>query len=156
MKRILLMAAFMMTAGFVLNAQSDAKSCNKPCTHEEKASAQVDNGASKAVLAANNDESIEMKTCEQSGNVSFYRKDVCENSGKVSYTEVEYQDASGTFVAKAASDVEPAKAAPAEKSSCNSKSSKSCCSSKASKTSAMHPNAGNCSSSAKKSCGEKS
>jgi len=171
MKKILFLSAFFMLAGLTLSAQSEskAKSCDKPCTHSEKASASASTDVSKAVMAAEKAENIEMKTCEKSGNVSFYRKDVCEHSGKVSYTEVEYMDATGEFVVKAEnteSSVEN------EKKSCSSSKSASesksgCCSSKSAAASAKgscgskatKASSGCCSSkskSAKASCGTKS
>ena len=157
MKQLLFIAAFFLSATVAVNAQTEGKTCDKPCTHTEKASAQVDNTMSKAIEAANSDQSIEVRTCEKSGNVSFYKKDVCENSGKVSFTEMEYQESTGEFAVKASND-EVLKAANTEKkSSCSGEKAKACCSSKAAKASAsVHPQAGCCSSSAKKSCGEKS
>jgi hypothetical protein len=182
MKKILFFAAFLMISGIVF-AQSDAKSCDKPCTHSEKASVEETSTASKALMAANNDENIEVKTCEDSGKVSFYRKDVCEQSGKVSYTEVEYQEGNGQFAVKASNEenvnTAPAKASksksscgsksyhPAKKScgsssaaaktDCSSKSaSKSCCSSKATKASLTPAKSNCCASPGKKSCSSKS
>lgn len=164
MKKVVLFAAFVLLGGIGINAQSDAKSCNKPCSHSEKASAEVSSDASKALMAANNDENIEVKTCEESGKVSFYRKDVCENSGKVSFTEVEYQEGNGSFAVKASND-EKMNEAPAKKSdaSCSSKSAKSscsstsaksgCCSSKASTASAK---SSKCCSGSKSTCSSKS
>ena len=163
-------------------AQSDSKSCNKPCTHSEKASVESTATESKAMVAANNDENIEVKTCEESGKVTFYRKDVCENSGKVSYTEVEYQESNGQFAVKASNDetvnVAPAKEETKSKSSCGSKTltpgkkscgsaadkascgsksaSKSCCSSKATKASHTPAKGKCCDSPSKKSCSSKS
>lgn len=165
MKKILFFAAFLLMAGVAVNAQSDAKkSCDKPCTHSEKASTtEVSSETSKAMMAANNDENIEVKTCEESGNVSFYRKDVCSQSGKVSYTEVEYQEGDGTFAVKASNEekvnMAPAKekssCSPSAKASCGSKASakSGCCSSKATKASLKK---GSCCSGSKSSCSSKS
>jgi hypothetical protein len=165
MKKILLFAAFLMMAGVAVNAQSDAKkSCDKPCTHSEKASSvEVSTDASTALMAANKDENIEVKTCEDSGTVSFYRKDVCAQSGKVSYTEVEYQEADGTFAVKASNEekvntapaVKKSSCSPSAKASCGSKASgdKGCCSSKATKASLKK---GSCCSGSKSTCSSKS
>lgn len=179
MKQILLFAAFFLLAGVSVNAQKEAKSCDKPCTPSEKAacthgekasSADASTDVSKAMMAANKDESIEAKTCEKSGTVSFYKKDVCEKSGKVSYTEVEYSETNETFAVKASNDETPvadapkakkAECSPKEKASCSSKASSkkdACCSSKASKASATSSKKPACCSSkaGKKSCSSKS
>jgi hypothetical protein len=145
MKKVLFFATFLLLAGVSVNAQSKG-SCDKPCSSSEKASAQsAEDVTSKAITVANNDENIKVKTCEESGAVSFYRKEACEQSGKVSYTEVEYSESTGTFAVKASNE-ENANMAPAEvnevksKSSCGSKAATSSCGSK---------------SSAKSSCGSK-
>lgn len=149
MKKILFFAAFLLLAGLNVTAQNETKkSCDKPCTHSEKASADATNDVSTAVLAAEKAENIEVKTCDKSGNVSFYRKDVCEQSGKVSYTEVEYMESTGEFAVKAENAEVPTDVTPTEKTS---KAKSSCSSSSASKSGCCSSKSGTASK-AKSSC----
>jgi len=95
MKRISVLFVLMIFATLSLSAQKS--SCSKSCTGH-KASASVVESSSAAMVAAKADKSIEVRTCEESGKVSYYKKDVCDQSGKVSYTQVEYQEGAGKFV----------------------------------------------------------
>jgi len=145
MKKVLFFAAFLLFAGMTVSAQSSSKSCSKTCTHSESAksvSSDVSTDSNQAVVAADNDESIEVRTCEHTGNLSFYKKDVSEKSGNVSYTEVEYQEGNGEFAVLVKND--EVKSTPkakkfrpsTKKSSCSSaKNKKGCCSSKSGKKS---------------------
>jgi len=130
MKRIGVLFVLMIFATLSLSAQ---KSCSKSCTGH-KTSASVMESSDPAMVAAKADKSIEVRTCEDSGKVSFYKKDVCEESGKVSYTQVEYQEGLGKFVSlkednkgKMTSDLKSvSKEGVGAKKECSS--SKSCCS----------------------------
>ncbi len=130
MKRISVLFVLMIFATLSLSAQ---KSCSKSCTgHKETTS--VNDSGSAAMVAAKADKSIEVRTCEDSGKVSFYKKEVCSESGKTSYTQVEYQESLGKFVSlkednkgKMTSDLKSVSKDVDGKKDCSS-SSKSCCS----------------------------
>ena len=139
MKKVLILFAFVFTAGIV--------SAQKTCTKAEKAACakagkkcvkstasahdgetKVASALSVAELAADNDETIEKKVCEYTGNVSFYKKNVCEKSGKVSMTEVQYDEEAAAFVNVSPKDTD-VKSAEVVKTSAETKVSKkkACC-----------------------------
>lgn len=126
MKRISVLFVLMIFATLSLSAQKS--SCSKSCSGH-KASASVTETSSAAMVAAKADKSIEVRTCEESGKVSYYKKDVCAESGKVSYTQVEYQEGLGKFVSLKDDKSEKMTSELKEgtKKDCSS-SSKSCCS----------------------------
>lgn len=133
MRKILMLAMFVMMAGF---ASAQAKTCTKPCTAAQKAacakkgiictstkagaatdaassivnenSESVQNvlsASAQAELAASKDENIQRKECAMSGNVSYFQKSVCSKSGKVSMNEVKYCTKSNAFVNASPSEV---------------------------------------------------
>lgn len=85
MKKLFMLFAFV---GLFSVASVEAQSCSKSKAECTAAAAQ----------AASLDASIEKRTCEKSGKVSFVRKSVCETSGKTSYTNVEYNADTKKFV----------------------------------------------------------
>lgn len=126
MKRILILCAFVMTAGIV-SAQkactsAEKAACAKKCTAAEKAAcakkglktseatvatdvlesdasdSNVMSAMAAADILAEADENIQRKECAMSGNVSYYKKNVCSKSGKVSMDEVKYCTDSKAFV----------------------------------------------------------
>lgn len=72
---------------------------------ERKAVASAVMAASEA---ASKDESIEARTCEKSGNVSYYKMSACPVTGKVSYKEVEFDESKGQFVNASPSEMKKA------------------------------------------------
>ena len=96
MKQLLLLFSMMLAFGLTTQAQD--------CSYSKKTNASVEktqctkSTATAAAKLASMDESIESRTCAQSGKLSYVRKSVCEKSGKVSYTGVEYCSKSGKFV----------------------------------------------------------
>jgi len=94
MKYFTLLLSFTLFLGLNLQAQD--------CPYSKKSHAKVEKAESTssvaAAKAASLDDSIEKRTCPQSGKVSYLRKSVCEKSGKVSLTEVEYCSKSGKFI----------------------------------------------------------
>ena len=110
MKQLLLLFAFVLSAGMV-SAQDTAKkscsksskACAKTCA-KGKSSASVDgdtkvaSALSAADLVAEKDESIEKRVCDITGSVAYFQKATCEKSGKVTMTEVEFDEAQNVFV----------------------------------------------------------
>jgi len=148
MKKILFLFAFVMCTGLI-SAQDTAakKSCSKKCAKtcaSKSASASVDSetkvasAESAAELAAANDENIERKVCDVTGNVSYFKKSTCAYSGTVKMTEVEYDANTSTFVNVSPRDVMNESEAKAVKTSDKTdvkvkscaKSGKKCCASK--------------------------
>jgi hypothetical protein len=105
------------------NCQKTASSCCKKSASTataEKPSGSIDAAAKLASL----DETIETRTCEKSGSVSYVRKVVNETSGNVTFADVEYDGESGAFV----------NVAPAAKSCGTKTAGAGCCAHKKSAT----------------------
>jgi hypothetical protein len=105
------------------NCQKSASSCCKKSASVAKAE-QPSGTVEAAAKLASLDETIESRTCEKSGSVSYVRKVVNNDSGDVTFADVEYDNEKGQFV----------NVAPAAKS-CGTKSAGAgCCDSKKSAT----------------------
>ena len=139
MKKILCLFAFVLTTGLI-SAQdaapkkSCAKTCAKTCTKSASASAdaqtRVASALSAADIAAEENENIERKVCELSGNVSYFEKSVCAHSGSVKMTEVEWDETSEAFVNVSPKDVmadQEAKVVKAAAKSADAKAKKKAC-----------------------------
>jgi len=92
MKKLFLFLAFFGAVAFTTNAQTCTKSASAT-----KSSCCAKTKAAAAKLAAA-DATIEAKTCEKSGTVSYYRNYTCSVSGKTSTTQVEYDAKTAKFV----------------------------------------------------------
>jgi hypothetical protein len=108
MKQLLLLCAFVLTAGIATAQDAGAKkSCSKTCAktcEKSKASASTDSqtkvasALSAADIVAEQDESIQKKVCDITGSVAYFQKSVCEKSGSVKMTEVHFDEAANSFV----------------------------------------------------------
>lgn len=137
MKYFTLLLSFTLFLGLNLQAQE--------CPYSKKSHAKVERSQSTstaAAKAASLDDSIEKRTCPQSGKVSYLRKSVCEKSGKVSLTEVEYCSKSEKFI-----NVSPRKAG------CTKSKAAGACGAKATKVSGKASSC--CSSAQKAACAKK-
>lgn len=104
MKKLFMLFAVLSFVGLsTVNAQTCTKS----------ASASKSCCSATVAKAASMDDSIEKRTCETSGKVSYVRKEVCSTSGKTSYTNVEYDASTKKFV-----NISPTHNADAAKKSC--------------------------------------
>jgi len=104
MKKFALLFALILGFGLTsVQAQShcDKKasaSCAKTCSTSAKSAKQADTGSAEAAAKlASMDESIEQKTCEYSGNVSYSRKEVGDD-GEVKLTALSYNASTNSFV----------------------------------------------------------
>ena len=144
MKKLFLFLAFFGAVAFTANAQTCTKSAS--ATKSSSCCAKTAKAAAKLAAA---DATIEAKTCEKSGKVSYYRNSTCAVSGKASLTEVKYDPATAKFV-----NVSPSKMSKAS----GGKNKKSCdpaaCTKKA-KTTKTVKAAKAVKTSAKKSCDPK-
>jgi len=111
MKQLLLLFAFVLSAGMATAQDSGAKkSCSKTCA-KAKASASTDSqtkvasALSAADIVADKDESIEKKVCDVTGSVAYFQKSVCEKSGSVKMTEVQFDEKANSFVNVSPKDV---------------------------------------------------
>lgn len=129
MKKILILCAFVMSAGL---ASAQAKTCTKKCTAAEKAAcakkgitcvekgtasvadatleseasaSNVLSASAAADILAETDASISRKECPMSGNITYFQKSECAKSGKVSMNEVKYCTDSKAFVNASPSEV---------------------------------------------------
>jgi len=115
MKQLLLLCAFVLTAGIATAQDAGAKkSCSKTCAKKctnAKASASTDSetkvasALSAADIAAEQDESIQKKVCDITGSVAYFQKSVCAKSGSVKMTEVHYDETANSFVNVSPRDV---------------------------------------------------
>lgn len=141
MKQLLLLCAFVLTAGMATAQDSGAKkscakTCAKTCT-KSKASASVDSetkvasALSAADIVADQDESIQKKVCDITGSVAYFQKSVCEKSGSVKMTEVTFDETANAFVNVSPRDVMSAEkegtAVKAASVSSDAKSKKKAC-----------------------------
>lgn len=135
MKRITLF--FVLLAGLGLTsvqAQTCSKSasaksagcCKKSASVATADKAHCAGTADAAAKLASLDASIETRTCEKSGTVSYVRKETNPETGAVVFTSVQYDSALGKFV----------NCAPGDKSCCKGEKAASCCTGKAKATSA--------------------
>lgn len=105
MKKFALLFALVLGFGLTgVQAQSDSdkkasKSCAQTCSKTaKKATKQADAGsADAAAKLASLDESIDVKVCEKSGNVSYTRKAVGDD-GEAKYEPVSYSASTNKFV----------------------------------------------------------
>lgn len=130
MKRITLFFTVLLGLGLTsLQAQNCAKSasacCKKSVATADKA--QCTGSADAAAKLASLDETIETRTCEKSGTVSYVRRETNSETGQVLFTSIEYNGDLGKFV-----NVSPLEG----KSCCKAGSAKNCCSAKAKSTQA--------------------
>ena len=142
MKKILFFFAFLLMVGATAQAQTEGKSCAKKCDKSAKActksaDTKVAAALTEAEIAADADETIQVRECAMSGAKSYYQKSVWASSGSVSWSEVEYCNKSKAFKQVAAASVErtvqeAAEAVPAEtsKKSCSKTCAKTCASKK--------------------------
>ncbi len=126
MKNVILLCAFVLSAGFVTAQETATKTCTKSemkacakkgktcaktCASKAKADAtastdtNVLSASAEAELAAEGNEAIARKECPMTGNITYYQKAVCEKSGKVSMNEVKYCTDSKAFVNASPSEV---------------------------------------------------
>ena len=101
------MVVFFGAAGLMAQSAEKAK-CSKEktacCASKKSAStAAVSTEMNAKVLSmaksiADKDETITTRKCAETGAVGFYKKNVCATSGKVSYDEVQFDEATKTFV----------------------------------------------------------
>lgn len=156
-----LMVVFFGAAGLMAQSAEKAK-CSKDkaacCASKKSAStASVSTEMNAKVLSmaksiADKDETITTRQCAESGTVGFYKKNVCSTSGKISYNEVQFDQATKTFVNTSPTDVQNANQGTMikvvnmengttseatvdakETKKCASKAGKKCCASKAKK-----------------------
>lgn len=120
MKRITLVFAALMAFGLTgLQAQSCAK-MKAACAAKKTSVAQSCHGTSAAAAQlASLDETIESRKCEQTGKVSYVRKDADPATGQVVFTSVNYDAELGKFV-----NVSPT----AMKACCDKDEATGCCS----------------------------
>ena len=81
-----------------LQAQKCSKAAQASCHGKSASVVATDGSADAAAKLASLDESIESRTCEKSGSVSYVRKVVDNQTGSVSYTDVQYDSELGKFV----------------------------------------------------------
>jgi len=133
MKRFTLLLALVLGVGLsAVHAQKCSKSAKASCAKSAESTAVVNGHCSGAADAAAKlaslDASIETRTCEKSGMVSYVRKVVNQESGEVTYTDVRYDSELGTFV-----NVSPSEA----KLCCAKAATTGCCVGKSSKKTAL-------------------
>lgn len=139
MKQLFLFLSFVLVASFA-NAQSCMKSASagKSCCASKKtasaATGQADTQVASVVMEADaamnaSNGNIVKRTCEMSGNVSYYEKSVCADSGKVSWNEVKYDSEAKSFTKVASASMEKNEAGEkVEAKSCGAKAEgKACC-----------------------------
>ncbi|RLD19265.1 MAG: hypothetical protein DRI69_08725 [Bacteroidetes bacterium] len=104
MKKFALLFALILGFGLTgVQAQSHcdkkaSKSCAQKCSKADKSADKADAGsADAAAKLASMDESIDMKVCEYSGNVSYTRKAVGDD-GEVNNEPVSYSASTNKFV----------------------------------------------------------
>lgn len=139
MKQLFLLFSFVLVASLSANAQS----CNKgaagakmSCCASKKAAA-VDTKAdanlseADAAMAASNG-TITKKTCQMSGNTTYFEKAVNAETGEESWAEVEYDSATKTFtrVASASMEKDENGNKVQTKACAGQEKGKSCCSAK--------------------------
>jgi hypothetical protein len=132
MKRITLFFALLVGLGLT---SLQAQTCVKSASACSKKSASVATGGKAhcagsveaAAKLASLDESIETRTCEKTGSVSYVRKETNPETGAVIFTSVEYNSEMGKFV-----NVSPSEG----KACCKGAKAASCCSGKGKATSA--------------------
>lgn len=154
MKKFTLMFVALMALGFTgLQAQNCAQK-KAACASKASVAAKSCHGSNAAaVQLASLDESIETRTCKESGKVSFVRKEACPASGKVTFTSVNYDAELGKFVNQAPGDA---------KACCDKDKATGCCSAKGTSASVVKTSAtdgkmpGHCSPAMKAQCAKKS
>jgi len=126
MKRITLFFALVMGLGLTsLQAQNCTKTASA-CCKKSASVAQKDGSADAAAKLASLDKSIETRTCDKSGMVEYFRKEVNAETGEVVLTSLEYNSELGKFV----------NVSPSDKKACCTGDKMKCCSSKTKATSA--------------------
>lgn len=129
-----------MLAAVAVNGQACSKTAasGKSCCSAKK-TASVDANDAKTSVASVVMEAdaameaskgaITKRTCEMSGNVSYFQKSVCAESGSVSWTEVKFDPASKSFTKVASASMEKdVNGAKVETKACAGKSEgKACC-----------------------------
>ncbi len=131
MKRITLFFAVLVGLGLT---SAQAQTCTKSASACSKKSASVATadkthcaGSTEAAMKlASLDESIETRTCDKSGTVSYVRKET-NPEGAVIFTSVEYNSELGKFVNMSPTD---------GKACCKGAKATSCCAGKGKATSA--------------------
>lgn len=101
--------------------------CKKSASVATADKSHCDGSADAAAKLASLDESIETRTCEKSGSVSYVRKEINPETGAAVFTSVEYNSELGKFV-----NVSPTEG----KSCCKGSQAASCCTGKSKATSA--------------------
>lgn len=99
-----------------VSAQSCSKKSSACCAKGKATSTAMVSVDKAAIKAASMDATVEQRTCEKSGTVSFVRKNVCETSGTVSFVDVSYDADTKKFVNVSPKDVAATKGKA--KSSC--------------------------------------
>ena len=102
MKKFLFFLALTVGLGISAQAQNCSKSQASCCKKGASAAAAEkvhDSGTTDAAMKlASLDETIEVRTCEKSGSVSYVKKVVNVETGAVSYDDVMYDSELGKFV----------------------------------------------------------
>ena len=146
MKRIFF--SFMLLAAFAVGAQAQSSGCAKSCTGKSAAACQTkvagtsttigSDQAMAAAKIASLDPTIEPRKNQETGEVSYVRKETNPHNGTVSYVALNFDATTSTFVNVGPSKMEtPAAgcsshATPASGKSCcaSGAASKSCCAGK--------------------------
>ncbi len=132
MKRIFF--SFMLLAAFAVGAQAQSSGCAKSCTGKSAAACQTkvagtsttigSDHAMAAAKIASLDPTIEPRKNQETGEVSYVRKETNPHDGTVSYAALNFDATTSTFVNVGPSKME----APAGCSShATTTSGKSCC-----------------------------
>lgn len=107
MKKLMLLV-ILAVATLSVQAQSE-------CASKKASSSTTAIADDAAAQAAALDATIDRRVCDNSGKVSYYKKNVCEKSGKVAFEQVHYDASTSQFV-----NVGPSQVA-GEKEACASK-----------------------------------
>jgi hypothetical protein len=134
MKKITLFFTVLLGLGLT---SLQAQSCSKSASACSKKSASVataghcSGSADAAAKLASLDETIESRTCEKSGNVSYVRRETDVKTGQVVFTSLEYNSDLGKFVNQSPSN---------SKACCSAGKATSCCAGKMKVTEAAAEN----------------
>ena len=123
MKRFTLFLALLVGVGMgSVQAQKCSKAQKAACAKSASVSKVNDGSADAAAKLASLDDTIESRTCEKSGSVSYVRKVVDNETGTVSFKDVQYDSELGKFV----------NVSPSMKGCCSAKmkSASGCCAGK--------------------------
>jgi len=125
MKQLTVLFALLLGIGMstvqAQNCQKTSACCKKSGSVATTSTTQKAGSSEAAAKLASIDETIETRTCEKSGTVSYVRKVVNGETGAVTFADVTYDSDLGQFV-----NVSPTMA----KSCCTQKAGSACCTGK--------------------------